>query len=385
MIGEERSSPLYLRSASLKEREIKHFRIDDVKKLYEVFEFQEEIGHGAFGTVVAAVEKSTSTQYAIKIVNKFSAGTAQMDEIKREIKILKSVSHQNIIRLDKIYESAKKIYMVMERCRDTLFNKYRSENPFTEKISKKIIKQLVDAVHYLHKHDIVHRDIKMENILLTKNVNDPFDNFFIKLSDFGLSVIKSGTGISGLLRDRVGTVIYMAPEILSGHTYSELCDVWSVGVILYLLIFNKFPFIARNQDDLVVKICEEEPEYPKETNNDRIDLLKSILVKDPVKRVTALEILKHPWMVDNKIKSRKDETIIDYMKKWKSEMRLPGEESDWVSAILDVEEIDMTSRPSLLKAGADDDDLSQVSTGMFSQYSAFSTVSSYYQSKEPSK
>ncbi|KAG5883401.1 hypothetical protein JTB14_031290 [Gonioctena quinquepunctata] len=226
--------------------------------------------------------------------------------------------------------------MVFERCGDTLFKKYRLENPFTEKVSRKVIKQLVNAVYYLHKYDIVHRDIKMENILLAVNLEDPSDDFFIKLSDFGLSVVKSGTGIQGMLSDRCGTIIYMAPEILSCHTYSELCDVWSIGIILYMLIFGNYPFPARDQDSLVLNICSLDPDYPKQVNIDCIDLMKSMLVKDPAKRITALEILKHPWLVDNKIKSRKDETIIDYMKKWKSEMTLPGEESDWFSAKIDL-------------------------------------------------
>ncbi|KAJ8927150.1 hypothetical protein NQ314_020423 [Rhamnusium bicolor] len=126
-----------------------------------------------------------------------------------EIKILKSVDHPHIIHLERVYESPRKIYMVLERCLDNLFAIYKLRKPFTERISRKIIKQLVSAVHYLHKYDIVHRDIKMENILLTKNPDDLTDDFFIKLSDFGLSIVKTGPGIESMLKEYCGTVIYM--------------------------------------------------------------------------------------------------------------------------------------------------------------------------------
>ncbi|CAG9823105.1 unnamed protein product [Phaedon cochleariae] len=367
MITSDENSFKLQRTSSLKERDVRHVRIDDVKYLYEIFEFKEEIGHGTFGIVVSAIEKQTNAQYAIKIVNKYSAGAAKLKETQREIKILKSVLHPNIILLEKVFESTKKIYMVFERCRETLFCKYNLFKPFTEKISRKIMRQLVGAVYYLHKHDIVHRDIKMENILLADNIDDPSDEYFIKLTDFGLSIIKSGYGIQSMLSDRVGTIIYMSPEILRSRTYSELCDVWAIGVILFMLLFGRYPFYAKNDEHLVQKICDTEPEYSvSQVNSDCIDLLKSTLLKDPVKRITALEILKHPWLVDNKMKSRKDETIIDYMKKWRSEMMLPGEESDWISAILDINvpEISTLHSPTNINGR-----VSQTSIGFLSQYS----------------
>ncbi|XP_072381078.1 serine/threonine-protein kinase 33-like isoform X2 [Diabrotica undecimpunctata] len=303
----------------LKERYVKHIKLEDLKKLFQVFEFKDQIGHGSFGVVVKAIEKSTSKQYAIKIINKYNV-SANLQEIHEEIKILKFVSHPNIIFLDRVYETSKKIYLVFELCGETLFNKFKNSSQFPEKITKKLSKQIIDAVIYLHKHDIVHRDIKMENILFATNPEDPNDEYFIKLSDFGLSVIKVGSGIKGMMTDRVGTILYMSPEILLDHTYSELCDEWSIGVIIYTLIFGRYPFHATNKEDLMIKICETEPEYPiKTAGSDCIDLLKSSLKKDPVERITALEMSKHPWF-GSTVQRRKDQTVIDYMKQWKSEM-----------------------------------------------------------------
>ncbi|CAH1098690.1 unnamed protein product [Psylliodes chrysocephalus] len=334
LTGFAEKAPKIKHESGLKEKPIKHIKLDEVKDLFAVFEFKEEIGHGNFGLVVEAIEKSSSTHFAVKIVNKYAAGSLKLEEIQREIKILKSVTHPNIINLDRVYETGKKIYMVFELCNDNLFNKFKSCNAFPDKTIKKIIKQLVDAVYYLHRHDIVHRDIKMENILITKNPEDPNDELFIKLTDFGLSIKKAATGIQGMLRDRVGTIIYMAPEILLDHTYSELCDVWSIGVILFTMMYGKFPFMSTSQKELAGKIISFEPEFStKMIDLDCVDLMKSTLVKDPVKRITAQEMLKHPWLFDNKIKVKtKNQTVIDYMKQWKTEMMLPGEESDWVSA-----------------------------------------------------
>lgn len=333
MFGTQKNSTINVKSKDVKQRDIKHIRIEDVSTLYGIYEFKETIGHGSYGTVLAVVEKSTGTNYAIKVVNKFSGGTKALGDMQRELNVLKTVNHPNIIILHKVYESYKKYYMIFERCGDNLFNVFKKKYPFSEKIIKKIMKQLVGAVYYLHKNDIVHRDIKMENILLAKNPIDPNDEHFIKLVDFGLSIIKTGPGIKSMLTERCGTLIYMSPEILLQHNYSELCDVWSIGVILYVLLLGKFPFTAVKQEDVVNKILNYQPEIDRSiVCQEAEDLIKSILDKDPVTRITALEILKHPWLLDNKISSRKDETIIDYMKKWRSELILPGEESDWVGS-----------------------------------------------------
>lgn len=333
MLGSQKNSNINVKSKEVKQRDIKHIRIENVSTLYEIYEFKETIGHGSYGTVLAVIEKSTGTNYAIKIVNKFSSGPKNLLNMQRELSVLKTVNHPNIIILYRVYESNKKYYMIFEQCGDNLFNVFKKKFPFNEKNVKKIMKQLVGAVYYLHKNDIVHRDIKMDNILLAKNANDQNDEYFIKLVDFGLSIIKTGPGIKSMLTERCGTLIYMSPEILLQHNYSELCDVWSIGIILYVLLMGKFPFTAVTQGDIVNKILNQQPEIDKSiVCQEAEDLIKCLLDKDPVTRITALEILKHPWLLDNKITSRKDENIIDYMKKWRSELILPGEESDWIGS-----------------------------------------------------
>lgn len=334
MLGEYEDCDTPKRELSVKERYVRHTNIDNVSSLYDIYEFQEQIGQGSFGIVVAVVEKNTSKNYAIKIVNKFSVGSRRIMEIRREIKILRLVQHPHIIYLAEVFESIKKIYMVFERCKESLYNNFIEKKPFRENLCRKIIKQLSEAVLYLHKRDVVHRDIKLENILLAYNPDDPTDEYFIKLSDFGLSIVKTGSGIEGMMKDRCGTVIYMAPEILSEHTYSELCDIWSIGIILYTLLYANFPFFSSRESDLIKLICNSQPDYGrKQVSTDAEDLLKRLLKKVPAERCTALEILRHPWLLEHEISTRKnDDTIIEYMKKWRKDFELPGEESDWVTS-----------------------------------------------------
>ncbi|XP_060532212.1 serine/threonine-protein kinase 33-like isoform X2 [Cylas formicarius] len=305
----------------LKDRGVKHIKISEAQKVYQVYEFIQQIGHGSFGVVVLAIEKNNNKHWAIKIVNKTIAGASKLTEIGREIKILKLVNHPNIIYLDKVYESPKKIYMVLELCKKGLNDVYLQKRPFSEKVSKNIFIQLVNAIWYLHKNDIVHRDVKMDNILIANNPDERNDEYYIKLTDFGLSVVKTGVGIESFMTDYCGTVTYMPPEIIEMKTYSELCDVWAIGVILYMMLFGKLPFGGFNEDEIKRKICTEEPHYDKTgVNSEAIDLLRTILEKDPVQRVTAAQIKEHPW-VDKRAKIiGKDQNIVQLMKRFRSEL-----------------------------------------------------------------
>ncbi|XP_048524374.1 serine/threonine-protein kinase 33 isoform X1 [Dendroctonus ponderosae] len=310
----------------LKDRDVKHIKISEAQKVYEVYEFKEEIGHGSFGVVVMAIEKAMNRSWAIKIVHKNIAGTNKLTEVDREIKILKVVSHPNIIYLEKVYESPKKIYMVLELCQRELFKVYLDQKPFSEKVTKKVILQLAYAVSYLHKNDIVHRDVKMENILLADR-NQSQDEYFIKLTDFGLSIVKSGVGIKSLMTDYCGTITYMPPEILQMKTYSELCDVWAIGVILFMMLYGRSPFMDKTDERISFKICNDEPDYEDhEVSAEAIELLQAILNKDPVQRVTALQITENQWLNNKRTtgNKHKDQNIVDMMKQFRNETTPPN-------------------------------------------------------------
>ncbi|XP_030763639.1 serine/threonine-protein kinase 33-like isoform X2 [Sitophilus oryzae] len=341
-------------SFHLKDRNVKHIRVSDAQKVYDVYDFKEEIGHGTFGIVVLAVEKSNTKQWAVKIVHKNIAGATKLIEVNREIQILKVVDHQNIIYLSKVYESPKKLYMVLELCKAELYKIYKHSKPLSEKVTRRVIYQLADAVSYLHKNDVVHRDIKMENILIADNPKNHNDEYFIKLTDFGLSIVKEGVGIQSLMKDYCGTVLYMPPEILQMKTYSELCDVWSIGIIMYMMLYGSNPFYNQNEEILMHNICFEEPKYITEgVSEQAIQLLKCILEKDPVQRMTASQIKEHPWISEKEGQSlSRGQNIVEMMKQFRFEMNsLTDRKSRGMSIICDGLELPSLSNTKLVKAG----------------------------------
>ncbi|XP_076252547.1 serine/threonine-protein kinase 33-like isoform X2 [Rhynchophorus ferrugineus] len=335
----------------LKDRGVKHVRVSEPQKVYDVYEFKEEIGHGSFGVVVLAIEKSNSKQWAVKIVHKNIAGVKKLTEVDREIKILKVVNHPNIIYLDKVYESPKKIYMVLELCNAELHQIYCRKKPLSEKNTRRVIYQLADAVSYLHKNDIVHRDIKMENILIANNPSDPNDEYFIKLTDFGLSIVKEGVGIQSLMRDYCGTIAYMPPEILQMKTYSELCDVWAIGIIMYMMLYGCNPFIGKNEEEITRNISYDEPKYSDDTvSQEAIDLIKCILEKDPVKRMTASQIKEHQWINEKNRKTKREQNIVDMMKQFRHEtVNHSGRATRGMSLICDGLELPNMSATKMAK------------------------------------
>ncbi|XP_044255729.1 serine/threonine-protein kinase 33-like isoform X2 [Tribolium madens] len=316
----------------LKVRNIPHIKISEMNELKVWYEFGEKIGEGGFGIVMAVKEKSNNKEWAMKLISKSTAGD-NIRMVEQEIQILKLIHHPHIIYLDKIFESPKKMYLVFERCHVDFAKIYNERKPFAEKIARKIISELVDAVAYLHKYEIVHRDLKMENILLGENPLDPTDEYYIKLTDFGLSsIVKSGKGIESMLHEFCGTIYYMAPEMITFRSYSQMCDMWSVGVILYMLVIGKYPFYGKNDKEIQIKICTQSPKFDTKLSQELEDLILLLLVKDPVKRIRATEVLQHPWISSKKMsKAMYSYNIMDKMKEWKSEMTVEtGAVSDWV-------------------------------------------------------
>ncbi|XP_068907393.1 serine/threonine-protein kinase 33-like isoform X2 [Tenebrio molitor] len=320
----------------LKVRNIPHVKIAEMNELKVWYDFGEKIGEGGFGMVMSVKDRSTNKKWAMKVVFKTNVGNRLM-LAQQEIQILKLIQHPHIIYLDRIYESSKRIYMIFEKCYGDFAKIYHERKPFVEKIAKKIISELVDAVAYLHKYDIVHRDLKMENILLGENPEDPSDEYYIKLTDFGLSIVRSGKGVDSMLHDFCGTLCYMAPEMITFRSYSQMCDMWSIGVILYMLVMGKFPFFSKNQQELQDLICTQDPKLNESKLSVEVtDLILLLLVKDPVKRMRATEVLQHPWILNTKITKGMHYNIMEKMKEWKSEMTVEsGAVSDWVATSTD--------------------------------------------------
>ncbi|KXJ24669.1 Serine/threonine-protein kinase 33 [Exaiptasia diaphana] len=231
---------------------IKHTRIED-KQIEEIYEYGEVLGKGSFGVVKEAKHIESGTRWAIKAINKEKAGSSAVKLLEREVLIMKRIEHDHLIHLEAVYETSKKMYLVMELCDAGGLEKLLERKKIlSEKETWTVIKQLASAVAYLHDLDIVHRDLKLENILLSHPVGNELLN--IKITDFGLSIVKGGVGSDSMMQSVCGTPIYMAPEVIDDLGYSQQCDIWSIGVIMYILLTGQPPFMAETEEKLYESI-----------------------------------------------------------------------------------------------------------------------------------
>ena len=255
------------------------------------FSIKEQLGEGTFGYVRLALNKQTGEKVAIKILEKKKILEYE-DKIRveREIKILKSLRHPNIVQLYSVLQTKDNLYIIMEYAKGIeLFEYIGKKKKIDEQTACHIYQQIISGLEYLHKNNIVHRDIKPENLIIEKKTKN------LKIVDFGLSNIFN-TEKSKLLSSSCGSPSYAAPEMLQGKKYKpQPVDIWSSGIVLYAMICGYLPFEDDNNDLLYRKICIGKYTIPDFVSNKCKDLLKKILVTDPNKRITIKQIKNHPW------------------------------------------------------------------------------------------
>ncbi|KAF4380589.1 hypothetical protein F8388_009714 [Cannabis sativa] len=259
--------------------------------LFGKYEVGRLLGCGAFAKVHHARDVRSGQSVAIKIINKKKLATPNLrSNAKREISVMKRLRHPNIVKLHEVLASKTKIYFVMEFVKGgELFAKV-AKGRFSEDLSRKYFRQLISAVGYCHSRGIFHRDLKPENLLLDENGN-------LKVSDFGLSAIADDQIRSdGLLHTLCGTPAYVAPEILNQRGYDGAkIDVWSCGVVLFVLTAGYLPFNDGNLMALYKKIYKGEYRCPRWMSPDLKRFLSRLLETNPETRITIDEILKDPW------------------------------------------------------------------------------------------
>lgn len=261
------------------------------------------LGTGAFGTVRKAVHKPTKQERAIKILKK-----SGQDEEKLflEVNILSKLSHPNIMHIYEFYDDTANFYIVSELCKGgELFDMISEKGCFGEAEACQVMQQLMSAICYCHKNHVVHRDLKPENILL----EDKKDSPIIKLIDWGgaryFSKHKKMTKVNG-------TPYYIAPEVLK-EVYDEKCDIWSAGVILYILLCGYPPFNGETDVEIMSAVKKGEFDFPEEEwsviTKEAKELISKMLTYDPKKRLSAMEVLKHEWFTKNKEKKESDKKL----------------------------------------------------------------------------
>jgi len=263
----------------------------DIDKVYEL---KTELGRGAFSIVYLAVQKASGVQYAVKVINKKDLGKDYEKNLKMEVDILKKVNHPNIIALKELFDTPDKLYLIMELVTGgELFDKIVEKGSYTESEAGQLVRKIVSAVDYLHNLGIVHRDLKPENLLLKRADND----LEIAIADFGLSKI---VGQQMMMQTACGTPSYVAPEVLNASGYGKEVDMWSIGVITYILLCGFPPFYGDTVPEIFEQIMEANFDYPEEywgsVSKEAKDFINRLLVVDSDKRLTAGDALRHPWL-----------------------------------------------------------------------------------------
>ncbi|XP_006812753.1 LOW QUALITY PROTEIN: serine/threonine-protein kinase SIK3-like [Saccoglossus kowalevskii] len=267
------------------------------------YEIERTIGKGNFAVVKLATHDITKTKVAIKIIDKTQLDEDNLKKIFREIQIMKLLRHPHIIRLYQVMETDRMIYLVTEYASGgEIFDHLVSHGKMTEKEARKKFRQIVAAVHYCHRRFIVHRDLKAENLLLDANLN-------IKIADFGFSN-KFTPGQP--MRTWCGSPPYAAPELFEGKEYNgPKADIWSLGVVLYVLVVGSLPFDGSTLQSLRLRVLEGRYRIPFYMSTECEHLIKNMLVLDPKKRITIDQVVSHKWMNMNESDPTFDQLILD--------------------------------------------------------------------------
>ena len=256
-------------------------------KIEDYYHKYEKIGEGAYSNVYRGYHQDSSKIFAIKEIN-ISIHQKNIERFKEEVKLMKNLNHDNIVKLYDTIENEDYMYLILEYCEHGDLKKFLNKRPLKEKKVKKFMKQIVSGLKYLNSFDIYHRDLKPQNILVDKNYN-------LKISDFGLAKsCESNT----LLDTICGSPMYMAPEIMKYRKYDTKADLWSLGIIFYQMLTGKTPYTANSHAELMENIEHKSIIFPMsiKISSSAIDLLTKLLKKTSKERMTWEELFDHEWL-----------------------------------------------------------------------------------------
>eukprot|EP01120_Amphizonella_sp_Union-15-10_P016850 TRINITY_DN9141_c0_g1_i1.p1 TRINITY_DN9141_c0_g1~~TRINITY_DN9141_c0_g1_i1.p1 ORF type:complete len:427 (+),score=67.58 TRINITY_DN9141_c0_g1_i1:71-1351(+) len=260
------------------------------------YQLLKTIGSGVFGKVKEALHLPTGSKVAVKIFHKSRFDENSLEMIRREISIMKKMYHTNIVKLYEVIETGRYIFLVMELLGGgELMNLINMGGPLSEDSARKYFREIIAAIDYCHSNHVIHLDLKPENMLLDSKLN-------LKLIDFGLSnTYEPGQ----LLTTFCGSPSFSAPEL------GPIVDIWSLGVVLYVMVTGKLPFDGDTYLEMYQKILAGNYEIPAEASADCRDLLRRILVVDPKQRATLDQIQDHVWVQENGVTVPKSKSLTE--------------------------------------------------------------------------
>ncbi|GAB2217550.1 hypothetical protein Drorol1_Dr00000747 [Drosera rotundifolia] len=292
-------------------------------RLRDHFLIGKKLGQGQFGTTYACIEKSTGDRYACKSIPKRKLLCREdYEDVWREIQIMHHLSeHPNVVRIKGAYEDSVFVHLVMELCAGgELFDRILEKGHYSERQAAQLMKTIVGVVEACHSLGVIHRDLKPENFLFASEDEDSK----LKATDFGLSVFYKP---DQKFTDVVGSPYYVAPEVLCKR-YGREIDVWSAGVILYILLSGVPPFWAESDSGIFRQILHgkldfESNPWPSISDSAK-DLIRKMLDRDPKKRITAHQVLCHPWIVDDTVAPDKplDSAVLTRLKQFSAMNKL---------------------------------------------------------------
>ena len=285
----------------------------------------EKIGEGAYSNVYKAYHNDLSQIYALKEIN-ISVHRKNIDRFREEIFLMNKLEHPNILKLYDTIENENYIYLILEYCDNGDLKHFLKKRPMKERKVREFMKQIVSGLQYLNSNNIYHRDLKPQNILITKNLT-------LKISDFGLAKLCE----NGSLLDTIcGSPMYMAPEIMKFKRYDTKADLWSLGVMFYQMMTGRTPYTARNHAELMENIEKNEVIFPRgiKISEDAKDLLLKLLKKSSIERMTWDELFNHNWIINEKV-----ENLFTNLEKTKNNIDTLDDEDDNEDDVLFTMEI----------------------------------------------
>jgi calcium/calmodulin-dependent protein kinase I len=272
---------------------IKKVSKTEINKHYKILE---KLGTGSFATVKRAQRKSDGKEFAIKIIKKDKLNSEEIAVVHDEVEIMHKIHHPNCVQLYEMFETKTKLYMVIELLTGgELFDRIVAKGSYSEKEGADLIRCVTEAIQYLHKIGVVHRDLKPENLIYASS-SETSD---VKITDFGLAKFRAGDQQSGM-HTACGTPGYVAPEVLKNEAYGPAVDMWSLGVILYILLCGFPPFYHESTAALYKQIKKGQYTFPdpywSEISKEAKDLVTKLLTVDPKKRITPAGVLQHEWV-----------------------------------------------------------------------------------------